>query len=84
MNLILFYSFNYTLKAKKQEWILRDTVQSLFIHKEFETRENLPKFKAIHQGRRDFSADPTSLTLSSVNSTIKLPVEYHQQTFNLV
>lgn len=56
-----------------------------FTHKRCETRENdLPKFKAIYQGHSDFSADATSLKPSSVNSTIKLQVEYHQQqTFNI-
>lgn len=39
---------------------------------------------AIYQGHSDFSADATSLKPSSVNSTIKLQVEYHhQQTFNI-
>lgn len=62
----------------------RDIVQS-FTHKRCETRENdLPKFKAIYQGHSDFSTDATSLKPSSVNSTIKLQVEYHhQQTFNI-
>lgn len=62
----------------------RDIVRS-FTHKRCETRENdLPKFMAIYQGHSDFSADATSLKPSSVNSTIKLQVEYHhQQTFNI-
>lgn len=79
---ILFHSFNYILKAKNKA-NFRDTVWS-FTHKRCETRENdLPKFKAIYQGHSDFSADAVSLKCSSVNSTIKLQVEYHQQTFNI-
>lgn len=36
-------------------------------------------FMAIDEGHSDLSTDATNLKLSSVNSAIKVPVEYHHE-----
>lgn len=69
-------------ESKKLEGIFRDGVFLCMRHMKLGRSWLTSKLKAIHPNVRETSAD-TSVKLSPVNPTIKLPVEYlHQQILN--